>query len=146
MPILERPSPNNSYYNANQTFHIRPDSDGVFVFGSNLKGIHGAGAAKIAHRHYGALYGFGVGYKGQSYAIPTKDHHLQTLPLPVIKRYATEFVSSTLVEGKLWYLVTAVGCGLAGYEPYQIAPMFKGAVNCWFPDNWKPFLETHQES
>ena len=146
MPTLERPSPNNSYYNANQAFHIHPDSGGVFVFGSNLKGIHGAGAAKTAHRHYGALYGFGVGLKGQSYAIPTKDHYLQTLPLSVIKRYATEFVSSTLVEGKLWYLVTAVGCGLAGYEPYQIAPLFKGAINCWFPDSWRPFLEPSKES
>lgn len=141
MHILERPHPNNSYYKSNQSFHVKPDGGGIFVFGSNLKGLHGAGAAKTAHRLYGALYGFGKGFKGQSYAIPTKDHCLQTLPLPHIKRHVESFVSTTSIDDNTWYLVTAVGCGLAGYEPHQIAPLFKGAVNCWFPDNWRPFLK-----
>ena len=140
MDYLTRPSPNNSYYNTNKHHYIDPQGQGYFVFGSNLKGIHGAGAAKEAHRLYGAQYGIGTGFQGRSYAIPTKDHYVLTLPLANIKPYIQTFISITDLDDNSWYFVTPVGCGLAGYTHNQIAPMFKGVSNCWLPDIWKPYL------
>jgi hypothetical protein len=97
----------------------------IFVFGSNLAGRHGKGAALHARRYRGAIYGQGAGLQGESYAIPTKDANLRTLALEEIQRHVDGFKS----------FVTPVGCGLAGYSPGQIAPMFKGApANCLLPD------------
>lgn len=140
MEYLPRPNSTNSYYNAFQHHKIDTNSDGVFVFGSNLKGIHGAGAAKEAHRYYGAKYGIGVGFQGSSYAIPTKDQYIQTLPLSIIKKHVKDFIEVTHLDEETWYFVTPVGCGLAGYLPSQIAPLFKGVVNCWLPHTFKPYL------
>lgn len=94
----------------------------VFVFGSNLAGRHGAGAAKQALK-WGAIYGVGVGHRGKTYAIPTKDENIQTLPLYQIKEYVKEFISYAKDRPEI-FLVTAIGCGLAGYQPKDIAPMF----------------------
>lgn len=98
----------------------------VFVFGSNLAGRHGAGAAKQALK-MGAEYGKGVGLAGQTYAIPTKDEDLNTLSVFEIGAYVDEFTSFAKSRPSITFLVTKIGCGLAGYEPEQIAPLFDKA-------------------
>lgn len=95
----------------------------VFVFGSNLAGRHGAGAALQAIK-WGARRGKGFGRHGQTYAIPTKDFHLQPLPLDKIQTYVTIFLHYAMSSPLDRFLVTEIGCGLAGYTPHQIAPMF----------------------
>lgn len=109
----------------------------IFVFGSNLAGRHGKGAALHARQHHGAAYGQGVGLWGDSYAIPTKDHQIQTLPLSVIERHVTTFVEFAR-QFDATFVVTRIGCGLAGYTDAQIAPMFKNApANCQLPEGWR---------
>ena len=100
----------------------------IFVFGSNLAGRHGKGASLDARKKHGAVYGQGVGLQGNSYAIPTKDETLKTLPLNVIRGYVNQFLSFAMMNPHLQFQVTPVGCGLAGYKPNQIAPMFRGAL------------------
>lgn len=104
----------------------------IFVFGSNLGGRHGAGAALYARQHCGAIYGQGAGLQGKSYAIPTKDARLRVLPLAEIKKHVTQFIKYAgmckLKGVNLMFNVTPIGCGLAGYEPEEIAPMFKAAL------------------
>jgi hypothetical protein len=110
----------------------------IFVFGSNLAGRHGAGAAKSALFNHGAIYGQGVGLQGDSYAIPTKDGDLRTLPLEVIRRYVDDFISCALRMSNTTFNVTRVGCGLAGYSDDDIAPMFANAPpNCKLPPGWR---------
>lgn len=111
----------------------------VFVFGSNLAGRHGAGAALWARQHRGAVYGQGAGRQGESYAIPTKDEQLVTLPLPTIRSYVLEFLSYAEAHPRELFEVTPIGCGLAGLHPDQVAPMFRQApANVLLPD---AFLE-----
>ena len=113
----------------------------IFVFGSNLAGRHGAGAALHATLHYGAARGIGRGRTGSAYAIPTKDKDLQTLPLDRIKYHVAVFLAYAKRESHLYFKVTAIGTGLAGYTHKQIAPMFKGAPsNCLLPDEWEEYL------
>lgn len=111
----------------------------VFVFGSNLAGRHGRGAALYAKRHFGAIQGSGVGWHGQSYAIPTKDSKLVTLPLSEIRRSVFSFLVtagfSLRSDVPSIFLVTEIGCGLAGYTPEQIAPLFKGQDGQYPPPN-----------
>jgi hypothetical protein len=110
----------------------------IFVFGSNLAGVHGAGAAKFAHEHHGAEYGVGVGRTGNAYAIPTKDERIKTLPLDRIALYVSEFLDYARAHPDLEFEVTKIGCGLAGYREYQIRPMFAGSpLNCHLPDWWR---------
>lgn len=97
----------------------------IFVFGSNLAGIHGKGAALTAYMNFFAKYGVGIGRTGQCFAIPTKDRQLKTLPLDAIRDYVFHFLSYAVFHPRLEFLVTAIGCGLAGYKPEQIAPFFK---------------------
>lgn len=99
-------------------------SEPVFVFGSNLAGRHGKGAALWARQHRGAIYGKGVGMQGNSYAIPTKDASLQRLPLPIIANHIVDFIEFALAHPELTFQLTPIGCGLAGYKPEQIAPYF----------------------
>lgn len=94
----------------------------VFVFGANERGIHGAGAAKLALQ-WGAKMGQ-YGYMGRTYGIPTKDTNIKTLPLQVISRYIDNFLATAKINSFEIYLVTEIGCGLAGYTPEQIAPLF----------------------
>jgi len=109
-------------------------SDPVFVFGSNLAGRHGKGAAKWALENRGAIYGQGVGHQGNSYAIPTKDEKLRTLPLREIATHVEIFKAYAAINSHLIFWVTPIGCGLAGYKPEQIAPMFANApINCLMP-------------
>ena len=98
----------------------------IFVFGSNLAGRHGKGAAKYAIVNHGAIYGKGFGLQGSSYGIPTKDANLKTLPLEFIERYVDEFKIFAKEHPELQFNVTRIGCGLAGYKDEQIAPMFTG--------------------
>ena len=113
----------------------------IFVFGSNLAGRHGKGAALYAHDVYGAKYGVGRGPTGQAYAIPTKDANLNTLALLHIEREAQEFLEYARHHKDEVFFVTRIGCGLAGYTNEQIAPMFRGAPeNCIFDIAWKQFL------
>lgn len=99
----------------------------IFVFGSNLAGRHGKGAALEARKNWGARYGQGHGPQGRSYAIPTKDAKLNTLPFGKIKFYVTLFLGYAHQHPELTFKLTAIGCGLAGYAPEQIAPLFANA-------------------
>ena len=113
----------------------------IFVFGSNLAGRHGKGAALVAKQLHGATYGQGVGLQGNSYAIPTKDFRLNPLPLDTIRLYIGSFLQFASSHRELSFFVTRVGCGLAGYNDSQIAPMFRGAPdNCVLPKEWKDFI------
>lgn len=114
----------------------------IFVFGSNLAGRHGKGAALCALRMHGAKYGQGVGRQGNGYAIPTKDEALDPLPLAEIKEYVDEFLEYARRMKDERFQVTAVGCGLAGYKPRQIAPMFRDApANCDLPREFRELLD-----
>lgn len=109
----------------------------IFVFGSNLAGRHGKGAALHALKYYQAIYGQGIGMQGNSYAIPTKDENLKTLPLDRIAKYVDEFKKFALQHPKLTFSVTRIGCGLAGYTDKDISPLFKGSpLNCVLPEGW----------
>lgn len=96
----------------------------IFVFGSNKIGRHGRGAAKQA-LIWGAKMGQGVGLQGNTYGIPTKDHNTQTLPVNEIKPYVDEFILFAKERPEMEFLVTEIGCGLAGYKPKDIAPLFR---------------------
>ena len=85
----------------------------VFVFGSNEAGRHGLGAAKLAREKFGAVYGVGVGFRGNSYAIPTKDSELRILPLWKVQLYVHDFLDFVVKHPELRFNVTAIGCGLA---------------------------------
>lgn len=104
--------------------NLKPNE--IFVFGSNEAGLHGAGAAYLA-RKWGAKWKQGEGLAGQSYALPTKDVHIKTLPIERIEFYVLRFISYAIQHPELIFLVTAIGCGLAGYTAKEIAPLFKPA-------------------
>jgi hypothetical protein len=109
----------------------------IFVFGSNLAGRHGKGAALFAKQYHGAIYGQGIGIQGNSYGIPTKDAKLKTLPLVVIAKHVRDFIQYANDHPELSFQVTKIGCGLAGYKEEDIAPMFLIAPNnCHLPDGW----------
>ena len=98
-------------------------ADEVFVFGSNLAGMHGAGAAYIAFKQFGAVMGCGVGLRGQGYAISTMQGGVET-----IKPYVDDFVLFAKEHPELFFYVTRIGCGIAGFRDKEIAPLFKEAV------------------
>jgi len=125
------------------TFHedmTAAPKDWIFVFGSNLAGFHGAGAALAAYKYYGAELGVGWGLTGQSFAIPTKDEHIETLPLEAVKGYIDGFVAYTKAHPDKNFFVTRVGCGLAGFTDDQIAPLFREAINCSFANEWMEYI------
>lgn len=101
----------------------------IFVFGSNESGIHGAGAARIAFNCFGAKWNLGFGIAGHSFAIPTKDWDVITLSLDNIQFYVDRFLEFVKSNPHLIFYVTKIGCGLAGYEVKDIAPLFKNAIN-----------------
>lgn len=109
----------------------------VFVFGSNLAGRHGKGAALYARQHHGAIYGQGEGLQGNSYAIPTKDERIQTLPPIAIDAAISRFKQFAASRPDLQFNVTPVGCGLAGYTQDFIKPMFEPLPdNCKYSPEW----------
>ena len=101
---------------------LKPDE--IFVFGSNLAGMHGGGAARIARLHFGAVMGVGVGLQGQSYAIPTMQGGVD-----IIQPYVDEFIQYAINHPELHFLVTRIGCGIAGFSEDEIAPLFRQAVS-----------------
>ena len=105
--------------------HLEPNE--VFVFGSNYAGRHGKGAALVALRKFGAINGQGCGPMGRSYGIATKDERLRVLPLHRIEVQVARFLRHAEQHPEKCYLVTQIGCGLAGYQPRDIAPFFRGA-------------------
>lgn len=124
-------------------FHLRDNQmTSIFVFGSNLAGRHGAGAASFARRFFGAVYGEGEGRTGNAYAIPTLDGNFGKLQLYRIHRAVHEFIDYATAHPELTFYVTRVGCGLAGFDDSVIAPMFKQVPsNCQMPIEWKPYLD-----
>lgn len=114
----------------------------IFVFGSNLGGRHGAGAAKTAHKEWGAQWGICSGITGDSYAIPTKDQYLNILSLEEIKPFVDEFVQYAKDHLELTFLVTRVGTGLSKYSDVDIAPLFKDCpLNCKLHPIWQAIIE-----
>jgi len=114
------------------------DLSWVFVYGSNEAGIHGAGAAKTAMLKYGAKWGKGVGLSGKSYAIPTKNRNIKTLPLSSVKKYVDDFIAFAMCNPKMTFAVTKIGCGLAGFSEKEIAPLFiNSPSNCILPLGWR---------
>ena len=106
----------------------------VFVFGSNLAGAHGGGAALLAYRKFCAIWGQGVGLQGQSYGIPTMHGGVDA-----IKPYVDEFIEFAKTRPDLTFLVTRVGCGIAGFTNEEISPLFAKAhevENIVLPSGW----------
>lgn len=106
----------------------------IFVFGSNLRGIHGGGAAWVAYKYFGAIMGQGVGLQGQSYGIPTMQGGVET-----IKPYVDDFIDFARSRPDLTFLVTRIGCGIAGFRDSNIAPLFEqahGVENIILPEGW----------
>ena len=95
----------------------------IFVFGSNLQGMHGGGAARLAYEKFGAIWGQGVGLQGQSYGIPTMHGGVNA-----IKPYVDEFIEFAKSHPELTFLVTRIGCGIAGFRDEEIAPLFKECI------------------
>ena len=110
----------------------------IFVFGSNLKGLHGGGAARLAYERFGAIWGQGVGMQGQSYGIPTMHGGVDA-----IKPYVDEFIEFAQNHTEYTFLVTKIGCGIAGFKEEEIAPLFGNAVsvdNIVLPESFVMFL------
>ena len=106
----------------------------IFVFGSNLAGLHAGGAARTAYHSFGAIWGQGVGLQGQSYAIPTMHGGVRQ-----IQPYVDEFIIFAEEHPDFHFLVTPIGCGIAGFKAEEIAPLFKRAQNLenvWLPDSF----------
>lgn len=111
----------------------------IFVFGSNLEGSHGGGAAAIAAQNFGAVWGQGVGLQGQSYAIPTMHGGVEE-----IKPYIDEFIEFAKNNPDLEFLVTRIGCGIAGFTEDEMAPLFAEAAdveNVYLPDTFWDIIE-----
>lgn len=108
----------------------------IFVFGSNLSGYHCNGAAKLACQKFGATWGIGIGLSGHTYAIPTMQGDVST-----IKQYVDEFLKFASEHRHLTFLVTEIGCGIAGFKPGDIAPLFRAVVdrnieNIYLPESF----------
>lgn len=128
-----------------RTYHpdgSEPTAGQVFVYGSNLSGIHGAGAAKAALNYYGAKWGLAEGISGRSYAIPTVQHKIAgPLTPPEIAVSVARFLAYAEAHPDTEFLVTRIGCGLAGHRDSDVAPMFADAPeNCSLPDTWRRYL------
>ena len=115
----------------------------IFVFGSNLAGRHGGGAARAANMKFGAEWCVGVGLTGQSYAIPTMQGGVET-----IKPYVDEFIRFAQANPELKFLVTRIGCGIAGFKDEEIAPLFDKAMqvpNIYLPETFFKILQIHDQ-
>ncbi len=113
--------------------------DEIFVFGSNLEGLHGGGAALLAYERFGAVWGQGTGLQGKSYGIPTMHGGVD-----VIAPYVDEFIAFAREHRELKFLVTEIGCGIAGFTVEEMAPLFRKAldeVNIYLPQRFIKILE-----
>jgi hypothetical protein len=130
---------NKKRISSGRIIHLAPNE--IFVFGSNLQGAHGGGAARMAYENFGAVWGKGVGMYGKTYAIPTMQGGVGT-----IKPYVDDFLQFALVHGELDFLVTEIGCGIAGFSPHEIAPLFFKAIendirNVYLPESFYTVYE-----
>lgn len=119
------------------------DENEIFVFGSNLEGHHGGGAARKANIKFSAMWGVGVGLTDQSYAIPTMQGGVET-----IKPYVDEFIRFAQENPELKFLVTRIGCGIAGFRDEEIAPLFDKAMhvsNIYLPKTFYNILQSHAQ-
>lgn len=119
----------NTRITPNHITELKPNE--IFVFGSNLQGYHGGGAARLAMNKWGAVWGLGVGLQGRTYAIPTMQGGTET-----IRPYIDQFIKFAQNDPERTFLVTEIGCGIAGFRPADIAPLFKDAIN--IPNIWLP--------
>ncbi len=125
----QTPDPAESLLDENGRTRYTPENittlaeDEIFVFGSNLQGMHGGGAAAVACRCFGAVWGQGVGLQGQSYAIPTMQGGVET-----IEPYVNDFITFAKEHPEQRFLVTKIGCGIAGFREEEIAPLFAKAL------------------
>ena len=113
--------------------------DEVFVFGSNLEGLHGGGAALLAYERFGAIWGQGTGLQGKSYGIPTMHGGVD-----VIAPYVDDFIAFAREHRELRFLVTEIGCGIAGFTVGEMAQLFKDAMdeeNIYLPQRFIDILE-----
>lgn len=129
---IERPQ-----YTPDAISTLKPDE--VFVFGSNLQGFHGGGAARVAQMKFGAIWGQGIGMQGQSYAIPTMQGGVETF-----KPYVDQFVAFAKEHTELFFYVTRIGCGIAGFKDQDVAPLFVDAStveNICLPESFAKIIE-----
>ena len=127
-------------YTPDHITHLEPDE--IFVFGSNLQGMHAGGAARIAYNKFGARWGQGVGIQGQSYAIPTMQGGVET-----IKPYVDEFIKLAREWDQNTFYVTRIGCGIAGFTDRQIAPLFDEAYDLYnvrLPESFAKIIERNR--
>lgn len=128
----------NREYTPDRIEELKPNE--IFVFGSNLAGSHDGGAARLAYNRFGAVWGQGTGLQGQSYAIPTMQGGLET-----IKPYVDEFIQFASHHKEYKFLVTRIGCGIAGFNAKEIAPLFKEALgldNVMLPRDFVDILDS----
>lgn len=112
----------NREFTPERIAQLKPNE--IFVFGSNLAGAHGGGAARLAYDRFGAVWGQGVGLQGQSYGIPTMHGGVEA-----IKPYVDEFIAFAKQHPEMKFIVTKIGCGIAGFTTEEIAPLFADAVD-----------------
>jgi hypothetical protein len=112
----------NREFTPERITELKPNE--IFVFGSNLAGAHGGGAARLAYNRFGAIWGQGVGLQGQSYGIPTMHGGVEA-----IKPYVDELIAFAKEHPELKFLVTKIGCGIAGFTIEEIAPLFREAID-----------------
>lgn len=112
----------NKEFTPERITQLKPNE--IFVFGSNLAGAHGGGAARLAYDRFGAVWGQGVGLQGQTYAIPTMQGGVET-----IKPYTDEFIAFAKAHPEMKFFVTKIGCGIAGFTTEEIAPLFADALD-----------------
>ncbi len=121
-------------YTPENITHLEPDD--IFVFGSNLAGMHRGGAARVAFDKFGAVWGQGVGIQGQTYAIPTMQGGVET-----IKPYVDDFIKLAREWDQNTFYVTRIGCGIAGFTDEEIAPLFDEAYDLYNVRLPKSFAE-----
>ncbi|MBT9467104.1 hypothetical protein [Hydrogenophaga sp.] len=137
--------------NTHRKFHTdgaQPSPGQIFVFGSNLSGIHAGGAARAAHLNYGAEWGVGEGRTGECYALPTVQAGLiGPLALDAVQLTVGMFLHHAATHPEDTFLVTRVGCGIAGHADEEIAPLFRDApLNCSLPDTWREFVDPQPQT
>lgn len=118
------------------------EPDDIFVFGSNLEGMHLGGAARTAVEKFGAIMGQGVGIQGQSYAIPTMQGGVDT-----IKPYVDQFIDLAREWDQNTFYITRIGCGIAGFHDEEIAPLFRDALSLYnvrLPRRWVEILQNEE--
>lgn len=127
-------------YTPENITHLEPDD--IFVFGSNMQGMHEGGAARTAYRKFGAVWGQGVGMQGQSYAIPTMQGGVET-----IKPYVDDFINLAREWDQNTFYVTRIGCGIAGFTDEEIAPLFDKAYDLYnvrLPKSFADIIERNR--